>query len=166
MSCTCGSSVPSLAGFGRHRKAVPVIFSRSMLLFLGKRYGLLKEAFERAEHVSAVIALHDLIDIYPIYERLRQAMFQVAYILSLCRTSISSAGDGFLFARYEIPQYFITRFCGRFQNESDDTNIMRNSRHANRQPPAPVGEIHSTFMLRPEPDLPLDAPANSGSNAK
>src|SRR5256886_9898341 len=94
--CTCGSSVPSLVSFGRYHEAVSIIFSRSILLFFGKRYGPLKEAFEWAEHVSAVIALYDLIDIYPIYERLRRAMFQVAYVLSLCRTSISSAGDGFL----------------------------------------------------------------------
>jgi hypothetical protein len=35
----------------------------------------------------------------------------------------------------QAPQYFITRFCVRFQNESNDTNTMRNSRHANRRPP-------------------------------
>jgi hypothetical protein len=65
----------------------------------------------------------------------------------------------------QAPQYFITRFCVRFQNESNDTNIMRNSRHANRPPPAPA-KIQSTFMLHPEPNLSLDAPANSSSNAK
>jgi len=54
---------------------------------------------------------------------------------------LSHAGDGFLFTRYEKTQYFIIRFCGRFQNESNDTNIMRNSRHANRQPPTPAGRF-------------------------
>lgn len=37
-----------------------------------------------------------------------------------------------------IAHISLARFCGRFQN---DTNIVRNSRHANRQPPALAGDI-------------------------
>jgi hypothetical protein len=49
------------------------------------------------------IALHDLNDIYLTCERLRRNMLQVAYVLSLRRTSTSSTGDGLPIT---APQYF------------------------------------------------------------
>jgi hypothetical protein len=56
----------------------------------------------------------------------------------LCFTSRTSSPSAELLSHMQVmPQYFITRFCVRFRNEPNDTNIMRNSRHANRQPPVP-----------------------------
>jgi hypothetical protein len=100
--------------------------------------------------------------VYLTCERLRRNMLQVAYVLSLRRTSTSSTGDG-LPTRH--PNISKARFGDRFQNESIDANIMRNPSHTNRQPPTPAREIQCTLMLLPEPGLPLDAPANSSSKS-